>query len=123
MIPVFSSSDIEQSKNNELLLKETCYQIQKDFGMFGIQIELQEHSNINYDSLFHDIELQVQNLLMENEEKLMSILYQIDLSKKKIENRKFQNTQKTLSEIVTELIFERELKKVLTRRYFKENGI
>jgi hypothetical protein len=54
---------------------------------------------------------------------LLSLLYQIDVSERSIQKKVESNPESQLSSAITDLILERELKKVITRNYFKENKI
>ena len=72
--------------------------------------------------LFDQLKVYIEDLLSTDSEKLMSLLYQIDLSEKEL-SKNVPNLQfETVPEIVTHKILERELKKVLIRTYFKEKG-
>jgi hypothetical protein len=58
-------------------------------------------------------------MLEANNKLLLSLLYQIDVSERLIRERSADKPDIVLSDIITDLILERELKKVITRNYFK----
>jgi hypothetical protein len=100
----------------------TAEQVRKDFAMFGMEVQFSGNINFAYQELFDQLMLYIDKLLSEDSGKLMSLLYQIDLSEKEL-SKKDPNMQfETIPEIITHKILERELKKVLLRTYFKEKG-
>ncbi|HAZ01128.1 MAG TPA: hypothetical protein DCY97_02980, partial [Marinilabiliales bacterium] len=62
---------------------------------------------------------QIDYLIVRDEGKLFSILYQVDISNKAIERTIQEIPEFTVVEAISHQVIERELKKVLTRRYFK----
>lgn len=112
--------DIANYKDDEKVIKQTANQIIKDFGIYGIEIQFPSDLNFAYDQLFDQLHDQIKSLLSIDELKLKSLLYTIDLPEKTIINKMNSSKGKELSEIITELVLDREFKKVLTRLYFKE---
>jgi hypothetical protein len=119
---ILSYSELERSRNDEKIVRETAQQVIKDFALFGITIEFPPDIHWAYYQLFDQLNEHVHRLLGTNNKLLLSLLYQIDVSEKRIQKSAMDNAEKQLSEIVTDLILERELKKVLTRNYFKQNS-
>jgi len=113
--------ELESYKRKEEIIKLTAEQIIKDFNQFGLDISFSGTTEYAYNELYDQLRVHVVDLLNKNTQKLYSLLYQIDLSENKIRNIYEDNPEKELSEIVSELILDRELKKVVTRIYFKEN--
>jgi hypothetical protein len=118
----FTDSELKKYRDNETIIRDTALQVIKDFALFGFQIEFPSDIKYAYDELYIQLEQQIFVLLERNNMKLLSLLYQIDIPEKTIQRKALENPQKLLSELVTELILERELKKVLTRLYFKQQG-
>jgi hypothetical protein len=122
MSDLISQSQLERSKQEEKFVLLTAEQVRKDFAMFGMDIIFSGNASMVYDELFAQLSVYIENLLNNNYEKLMSLLYQIDVSQKELvkpdPNKKFE----TVPEVITHKILERELKKVLIRAYFKEKG-
>ncbi|MBI9055093.1 MAG: hypothetical protein JEY96_14820 [Bacteroidales bacterium] len=122
MSQLISRSQIERSKQEEKFILLTAEQVRKDFAMFGMEITFSGNVNFAYNELFEQLNVHINDLLNKDYEKLMSLLYQIDLSEKELTRQDPHYQFETLSEIVTHKILERELKKVLIRTYFKEKG-
>ena len=114
-------NELENYKKKEEIIRLTAAQIIKDFNQFGLEVCFSGIPAYAYEELYKQLLLHIVDLLNFNTQKLYSLLYQIDLSEHKIRNIYQENPDRELSEIVTELILDRELKKVVTRIYFKEN--
>ena len=122
MSQLISQSQLDRSKKEEKFVLLTAEQVRKDFAMFGMEVQFSGNVNFAYTELFDQLLVFIDKLLSEDSEKLMSLLYQIDLSEKEL-SKKVPNIEfETIPEIITHKILERELKKVLLRAYFKEKG-
>jgi hypothetical protein len=119
----FSDAELVQYRDNEDIVKQTARQIIKDFALFGLPIEFPSDLKFAYLELYIQLEEQIRELLHQNSTKILSLLYQIDIPEMIIQQKASENPDMSLSEVVTELIFQRELKKVLTRIYFKKQGL
>lgn len=113
--------ELENYKKKEEIIKLTAEQIIKDFSQFGLEVSFSGIVQYAYNELYEQLLVLIIDLLNQNTRKLYSLLYQIDLSEHKIRNVFQENPERNLSEIITELIIERDLQKVATRIYFKEN--
>jgi hypothetical protein len=122
MSQLINRNDIERSKQEEKFVLLTAEQVRKDFAMFGMEVTFSGNVSFAYEELFIQLKIYIDDLLSDDYEKLMSLLYQIDLSEKELTKQDPGYEFETLSEIVTHKILERELKKVLIRTYFKEKG-
>ena len=136
-LPEITHQNIAQLLNKEDIIIETIAQIQKDFGMYNINIQFDGNTETAYEQLMDGLTLEVKQLLANDKSKLQSILYRIDLSEKAIK-KAFQltlvnNNQSPISnsnmsnfdnqqQVISHEIIVRELKKVLTRNYFKNLG-
>jgi hypothetical protein len=60
----------------------------------------------------------IADLLNSDYSRLMSLLYHIDISEKEL-NKKFASPSESASGQLTEMILDRELKKVIIRKYYK----
>ena len=114
-------SELENYKNKEEIIRLTAEQIIKDFNQFGLEVSFSGVVQYAYNELYEQLLIHIIDLINRNTQKLYSLLYQIDLSENKIRNIYANNPDRQLNEIITEMILERELKKVATRIYFKEN--
>jgi len=122
MSQLISKSDIERSKREEKFVLLTAEQVRKDFAMFGMDVTFSGNVGLAYEELFNQLNVYISDLLSYNSERLMSLLYQIDLSEKDLSKNDPDYQFETIAEVVTHKILERELKKVLIRTYFKEKG-
>ena len=116
-------AELRKYRDNESIIRDTALQVIKDFALFGLQVEFPSDIKYAYQDLYIQLEKQISTLLANNNKKILSLLYQIDIPEKTIQQKSVNTPDKPLSEIVTELILDRELKKVLTRLYFKEQGL
>ena len=103
------------------LIKDTAEQIKKDFEIFSESITFSGNANTAYDELKSQIEPIISKLMNNNYERLLSVLYRIDVNEKSISEKIYHRYDEEPSSIITDLIIERELKKVLIRNYFKNN--
>ncbi|MBN1117478.1 MAG: hypothetical protein JXA77_09755 [Bacteroidales bacterium] len=115
----FSANELQQFRNNEQIVRETAEQVIKDFYLFGLDVNFPENIHWAYDELYHQLLAHIDRMLSLDDKKLLALLYQIDVSEKKIQVESQNQPEKSLAVVVTELILDRELKKVLTRLYFK----
>lgn len=122
MSQLISQSQLDRSKKEEKFVLLTAEQVRKDFAMFGMEVKFSGNVNFAYTELFNQLLVFIDKLLSEDSKKLMSLLYQIDLSEKELSKKEPNIEFETIPEIITHKILERELKKVLLRTYFKENG-
>lgn len=114
----FSQDDITKFRDKEEILRKTLEQIQKDFIPFGLKIEFPDDLKLMYYTLFDQLLEFIRQLMNDKTETLYSLLYRIDLHENKIKQEAKKNTDKLLEEIITHLILNRELQKVLTREYY-----
>jgi Zn-dependent metalloprotease len=136
-LPEITHQNIAQLLNKEDIINETIAQIQKDFGMYNINILFDGNTETAYEQLMDGLTVEVKELLANDKSKLQSILYRIDLSerniKKALQHTLANNNQTLISnsntnnfknqqQIIAHEIIVRELKKVLTRNYFKNLG-
>jgi hypothetical protein len=136
-LPEITPQNIAQLLNKENIINETIAQIQKDFGMYNINIQFDGNTETAYEQLMDGLTLEVKQLLANDKSKLQSILYRIDLSemaiKKALQHTLANNNQTPISnsntnnfenqqQLISHEIIVRELKKVLTRNYFKNLG-
>lgn len=122
MSQLISQSQLDRSKKEEKFVLLTAEQVRKDFAMFGMEVKFSGNVNFAYTELFNQLLVFIDKLLSEDSKKLMSLLYQIDLSEKELSKKEPNIEFETIPEIITHKILERELKKVLLRTYFKEKG-
>lgn len=64
----------------------------------------------------------VDSLVTSSIDRLMNFLYRIDISEKQIALYEKEMPNRDYNEVLTELIIHRELKKVITRDYFRQQS-
>lgn len=112
--------DIEPFKAEQEVIRLTVAQIQKDFGMFGLDVDFPLNMEMVYHDLSRELEYHISALLVRNVQKLSALLYQIDLTEKSIITAWEAHPEYTHAQVITELVIYRELKKVLFRNYYKQ---
>lgn len=117
--PDLSASAIKKYRDDKKIIEQTAKQIVKDFSLFGLEINFSEDVDYSWQEIFVELEKQIRYLLEINSAKILSLLYQIDIPEEKIIEKADMENDRNLSDVVSEMIMERELKKVLTRLYFK----
>ncbi len=117
-----TEQELQRYRDDERIVRETARQVIKDFALFGMHVDFPDDINWAYNQLFEQLNVHVDRLLSEHNRLLLALLYQIDVSEKKINDETSTRTDIELSEIVTELILDRELKKVITRHYYSRMG-
>jgi hypothetical protein len=104
------------------VIRLTAEQIIKDFTLFGMEITFSGMLDWAYEELFEQMLKHITHLMAYDHQKLLSLLYQIDPSEKKVIEEYTQDHEIPYNEILTRMIIEREIVKVLTRLYFKDNS-
>ncbi|MFH1121341.1 MAG: hypothetical protein V1775_16095 [Bacteroidota bacterium] len=117
--PMKEPFDIEPFKAEQEVIRLTIQQIKKDFSMFGLDVDFPVDMDMIYQDLFRELEYHISGLLTRNVQKLSALLYQIDLNEKTIVKAWEEHPEFTHSQVITELIIYRELKKILFRNYYK----
>jgi hypothetical protein len=121
-LPVFSKSELDNAARRDDLIKETAAQIIKDFGEFNLDIDFSGDSGSFYDELSKQMVVHVSELIQSSQTRFLALLYRIDIGNKDIELYQEEMIGQPYPAIITELIIHRELKKVLTRDYFRRNS-
>jgi hypothetical protein len=119
-LPTFTENELQAYYRRADLINQTAQQIIKDFDWYGMEIKFSGHSENAYHELFEQINPAIEKLLGTNSEKLMEVLYRIDVNEKKVTSLSERESEgkRRVSELLTELIIQRELQKVVTRNYF-----
>lgn len=120
-IKPITHEQIEKSKQDQEILRLTVQQIIKDFSSFGLSVEFPPDLNLVYENLFHQLENHIFALLTNDPQRLYALLYRIDISDSMIRSRRDIRYDQPMAHILTDLILERELKKVLFRLYYQNH--
>ncbi|WP_372751652.1 hypothetical protein [Labilibaculum sp.] len=120
-VPDLKNVSIESYRNREEVIKQVASQIEKDFVQFGLEVKFSGDIHSAYEELFSKLNNHISYLLDRDYHRLILLLYQIDVSEKQIVKTELSFPDVPKSEVLTELIILRELKKVIIRNYYKEN--
>lgn len=118
-LPEIRTTNLQSYLDKEEIILETIQQILKDFGMFGVDIRFSGSIEQAYQDLHRQLVVQVENLLTNQAELLMSILYQVDISHHDLTRTQTFFPEYSQVEVIAHEIIFRDLKKVLYRRYFR----
>lgn len=118
-LPQVSNSNVSGLFTEAEIVQETAEQIMKDFGMFGVEITFSGDTNNAYNELHQQLIGQISLLLERNYELLLSVLYQVDITDSEIAKTTRELPHYNQVEIIAHQVIVRDLKKVLLRRYFR----
>lgn len=102
------------------IIEQTAQQLIKDFAEFSITIEFKGMASTPYQELFNQVLPYIELMLRNNSSMFTALLYRIDVNEKDIKRANLDYPGIPFPELVTDLILRRELKKVLTKRYFSK---
>ncbi len=118
-LPQIRNDNVKGFLDRAEIVRETAEQIKKDFGMFGVEVTFSGDISNAYEELHWQLVDQISVLIQNNYDKLLSVLYQVDITEREIALAEHDLPHYTHVEIVAHQVIARELKKVLWRRYFK----
>jgi len=111
-----SNLTVYYDKEEYILL--TAAQTQKDLSQFNMDFIITSDKIINYRTLLKTLEPIIRELIESNREKLVQLIYRIDVAENKIsEALNLGNSADSINQICHEIL-QRELKKVLIRKYY-----
>jgi hypothetical protein len=96
-----------------MLHPELIPAINKDFSL-----QLSEASN--QDQLLIDVALYINHLIKNDFNKLLTLLYRIDVNENKLKNLLREKPNENAGELIAQLIIERQLQKIKTRWEFSQ---
>lgn len=99
-------------------LRRVFEQILRDFDMSGVPFKGEDESPQSYTELYTLLQSNITSLINESSSHFKNLLYRIDVSEKKIHQRMLLRNETQLDEVVSKMIIERCLQKVLTREKF-----
>lgn len=83
------------------------------------QLNVSLPENISAEQLHTELAAYINQLILQNFERLVSLLYRIDVSEAKVKTLLQQNPGDTAGSIIASLIIERQLQKIESRQQFK----
>lgn len=117
MYPLNYLKHQKQSENQITEIMEN--EINEVYGIISRNFEVERSGEITFETLRDLLGMRIRELLDKNLEKLVSIMYRIDLNQEKVD-RIFENISKDeIAFQLAVLIIERQMEKVRTRRLYK----
>ena len=86
----------------------------------SLQIDLP--STISFEQLKEKLSIYINQLIQTDFQKLVSVLYRIDVSEKKLKILLRDNGDSEAGKIIAELIIERQLEKIKSRQEFRRDS-
>lgn len=96
------------------VIQEVVGELQK----FQLQLP---NPSYNYQQLHEALATHINYLITTDFSLLISILYRLDISEKKLKQFLNQSTDTTAGDIIAQMIIERQLQKIESRKAFKSN--
>ena len=97
-------------------------EIKDVYSIISRNFEVETSGELTIESLVKLLSVRIRELLDRNLEKLVSIMYRIDLNQSKVD-KIFENVSKDeIAYQLSVLIIERQIEKVRTRRLYKSTG-
>ncbi len=117
-LPDVQNNNLASFLNKAEIVQETANQIMKDFGMFGIEINFSGNIENAYHELHEQLINQISVYLDRDYSRLMSVLYQVDITEKEIAKAARELPHYNDLEVLAHQVIFRDLKKVLFRKYY-----
>lgn len=103
------------SQHNDLISSLTLFE--KDFQLEKSYLNLDAQKEVGYDQAFLMIMRVVEDLMTKDFNRLINILYRIDVSEEKLKEALALSNDNPAS-IITKMILDRQLQKVATRKKY-----
>ena len=118
-LPLATRNDLLHYFDRADIIRQTAEQLTRDMEQFGETIVYSGNPATAYEELFKQTEPFIQKLIFQRYEKLLQLLYRIDVNEKFI--AEVVSSGKDVSAGITHLILYRELQKVVIRNYYSAN--
>ena len=92
------------------------------YSIISLNFELQKADVLTIDDVKRILGARIRELLDKNVERLVSIIYRIDLSQKKIDEIFKNESKDEIALQIADAVIERQLLKVQTRKLYKNKG-
>lgn len=115
-IPQLSETELAPYLNQKELIELTAQQLIKDFDLYGEKITFSGNAETAYTELFDQVKPIIMEAVNKQFEKLLQLLYRIDVSEKRVRQSIAENPDSAAA--ITRLIIFRELQKVIIRKNF-----
>ncbi|MCF8293858.1 MAG: hypothetical protein K9I70_08605 [Chitinophagaceae bacterium] len=117
-LPKLSDTNLQPYFNRAEIVQQTAEQIMKDFGVFGLRINFSGNIERAYSELHTQLIAQIDELIKTSYSTLIGVLYRIDLSEEELHKGTIELPNYNQVEAMAHLIIVRELKKVLSRKFY-----
>ena len=77
---------------------------------------------ISFEEIREQLSQNINDLIVNDFQKLVSILYRIDISESKLKQLLKEENHEDAGRIITDMIIERQLQKIKTRQQFKQSN-
>ncbi len=101
----------------EALRQKTLLQIEKDFGLQGIDIKIHDEA-LPYDELVKLISKILEDLQVQHSSKLQPLLYQLDISEKFVRAEILSKKEEEHSALLADAVIKRCFAKVVFRKKY-----
>ncbi len=119
-----SELQLEQYLNNRRIIDATMRQLEKDFSLDVDSVQLKDYQGNLFEQLFDVVYPIINKLITNNYQQFLNILYRIDVNELKLKQEMAKVDANQYSEVVTRLVLQKELQKVIIRNiYSTENDI
>lgn len=119
-ITIYHHSLSEFNNNRELVIG-TILQINKDFASLGVSLPESLHDNV-YQVIFETLRPLLEELYENQLEKFYRLMYTIDADPSKINKAFLKPTLSLAYDEITDLVIQREILKVATRIWYKNQN-
>ena len=109
--------DLIRYRHDLEVVRNTALQVIKDFGLFSIDITFSGNEATAYEELKTQLQPVLLELYNSDYNRLKSLLYRIDMPEQKVKALPAVNKDDMIAGL-TDLILERELIKVITRKLY-----
>ncbi len=103
-------------ENNAVILYEMQTNLEK---LFDVNINIHQQNSI--EELINYLSIEINSLINNNFEKLVSILYRMDVSEQKIKQLLEKNDTENAGIVIARLVVEREQQRIKTKKDFLQN--
>lgn len=119
-----SELQLEQYFNNRRIIDATMRQLEKDFSLDEDSVQLKDYQGNLFEQLFEVVYPIINKLITNDYQQFLNILYRIDVNELKLKQEMSKVEANQYSEVVTRLVLQKELQKVIIRNiYSTKNDI
>jgi len=113
-----SELQLEQYFNNRRIIDATMRQLEKDFSLDEDSVQLKDYQGNLFEQLFEVVYPIINKLITNNYQQFLNTLYRIDVNELKLKQEMAKVDANQYSEVVTRLVLQKELQKVIIRNIY-----